>query len=114
MELKDRRILANPVQGSGSNLEHERLWSPKEVADYLGVSEKTALRHMRSGVIRSRKVGRLWRARPEDVRLPSSPPDPFASPRPTSQSPSKTLPELREDRSTEDTPSAPPPSEVPD
>lgn len=41
-----------------------QLWGTKEVAAYLGVSERTALRLLSSGAIPGRRVGKLWRVSP--------------------------------------------------
>jgi len=46
----------------------QQLWGTKEVAAYLGVSEKTALRRMRDGRVPAERVGKLWRASPDVVR----------------------------------------------
>lgn len=37
------------------------LWGPKEVAEKLGVSERSATRYMRDGKIRSAKFAARWR-----------------------------------------------------
>jgi excisionase family DNA binding protein len=41
------------------------LWGTKELADYLGVSERTALRRMRDGTVPAQRIGKLWRVSPE-------------------------------------------------
>jgi len=45
----------------------EQLWGPKDLAHYLGVSERTAIRRMKRDFAGFR-VGKLWRIRPEDAR----------------------------------------------
>mgnify|MGYP002136234264 CR=1 FL=1 len=41
----------------------ERVLTPKEVATYLNVSERTVYKWLRAGKIRSTKIGRLWHIR---------------------------------------------------
>ncbi len=53
--------------------------TPAQVAEYLGISEKTVKRHLWSGRIPGTKVGRLWRIRRVDVERLL---DPTATPRP--------------------------------
>jgi excisionase family DNA binding protein len=42
----------------------QSLWGTKEVASYLGVSERTALRLLSAGVIPGCRIGKLWRVSP--------------------------------------------------
>ena len=46
----------------------ERLLTPEEVAERLQVSRLTVMAYLRSGALRGRKVGRLWRVSEEDLR----------------------------------------------
>lgn len=47
----------------------QALWGAKELACFLGVSENTARRWMRSGSYGAFQLeGKLWRVRPEMVR----------------------------------------------
>lgn len=45
----------------------EPLLSPAQVAERLQVSEYTAVKWMRQGRIRARKLGKFWRVKPEDL-----------------------------------------------
>jgi excisionase family DNA binding protein len=45
----------------------EQLLSPEQVAERLQVSEYTAVKWMRQGRIKARKLGKFWRVKPEDL-----------------------------------------------
>jgi excisionase family DNA binding protein len=45
----------------------EQLLRPQQVAERLQVSEYTAVKWMRQGRIKARKLGKFWRVRPEDL-----------------------------------------------
>jgi excisionase family DNA binding protein len=45
----------------------EQLLSPEQVAKRLQVSEYTAVKWMRQGRIKARKLGKFWRVKPEDL-----------------------------------------------
>jgi excisionase family DNA binding protein len=45
----------------------EPLLSPTQVAERLQVSEYTAVKWMRQGRIKARKLGKFWRVKPEDL-----------------------------------------------
>jgi excisionase family DNA binding protein len=45
----------------------DRCLCAKEVATVLGVSERTALRLMRSGEVEAFRVGKLWRTTPDKI-----------------------------------------------
>jgi excisionase family DNA binding protein len=62
-ETADNNSKANPMEGE--NL--RRLWGPKELAHYLGVSERTAIKRMAHGDLPGFRIGKLWRIRPGDV-----------------------------------------------
>jgi excisionase family DNA binding protein len=46
----------------------ERLYNPTEIAEYLQVHRETVMEHLRSGKLRGRKVGRLWRISESDLQ----------------------------------------------
>lgn len=46
----------------------EKLYNPEEVAEYLGIAEKTVRDYLRSGKLTGSKVGRYWRIRERDVQ----------------------------------------------
>lgn len=52
--------------------------SPADAASLLGWSQVTVMRHLRSGTLPGRKVGRLWVIRRVDLdaALASPPPEP--------------------------------------
>jgi excisionase family DNA binding protein len=56
----------------------ERLLSPDDAAERLGVAPKTVRAWLRTGKVRGVRAGRLWRLRPED--LPGRRPDAFGQP----------------------------------
>jgi excisionase family DNA binding protein len=45
----------------------DQLLSPEQVAERLQVSEYTAVKWMRQGRIKARKLGKFWRVKPEDL-----------------------------------------------
>ncbi len=45
----------------------EPLLSPEQVAERLQVSAYTAVKWMRQGRIKARKLGKFWRVKPEDL-----------------------------------------------
>jgi excisionase family DNA binding protein len=45
----------------------EQLLSPEQVAERLQVSAYTAVKWMRQGLIKARKLGKFWRVKPEDL-----------------------------------------------
>jgi len=59
------------VKSSESTAAEEQLWGPKELAHYLGVCERTAIRLMARGELPGFRIGKLWRIRPEEARAAS-------------------------------------------
>ncbi len=57
--------------------------TPAQVAEYLGISEKTVKRHLASGRILGTKVGKFWRIRRVDVERLLDPTAPPPGRRPT-------------------------------
>lgn len=53
----------------------ERLLTPDQVADRLCISRLTVMRYLRTGRLRSVKVGRLWRVRERDLEAFLQPPE---------------------------------------
>lgn len=47
--------------------EHEELWSVRDLARYLGVHERTIVRHIEAGRLASTRVGRQHRFRQPDI-----------------------------------------------
>lgn len=52
----------------------EELWTPKEVADYLKVTERTVYRWIGDGALPAFKIGRQWRIKDSDVKARFLPP----------------------------------------
>jgi excisionase family DNA binding protein len=46
----------------------ERLWSPEEVAERLGMSRSTIGEWLRSGRLKGRRIGRFWRVKESDLQ----------------------------------------------
>lgn len=45
----------------------DKLLTPKQVAEYLNLAEKTIKDYLRAGKIRGVKIGNVWRVKPEDL-----------------------------------------------
>jgi excisionase family DNA binding protein len=50
-----------------SQTSFEPLWHPTDVATYLGIHEKTAIKMARLGQIPALRLGKLWRFRRTDL-----------------------------------------------
>jgi len=48
-------------------MDDERVLTPEQVALRLQVQPQTVVRWLRSGRLKGRKFGRIWRVRPEDL-----------------------------------------------
>lgn len=46
----------------------EELLTPEVVAERLHVQRSTIMKYLRAGVIKGRKIGRLWRITEEDLQ----------------------------------------------
>jgi excisionase family DNA binding protein len=46
----------------------ERLYDPAQVAEYLQLHRETVMDHLRSGKLRGRKVGKVWRVTESDLQ----------------------------------------------
>jgi excisionase family DNA binding protein len=46
----------------------EELLTPEVIAERLHVQRSTIMKYLRAGVIKGRKIGRLWRITEEDLR----------------------------------------------
>jgi excisionase family DNA binding protein len=46
----------------------EELLTPEVVAERLHVQRSTIMKYLRAGVIKGRKIGRLWRIMEEDLQ----------------------------------------------
>ncbi len=66
----------------------EKLLTPQQVAERLQISRLTVIWYLRTGRIRGRKVGRLWRITEDDLHTfiegsaaerPSAPPEPLTA-----------------------------------
>jgi excisionase family DNA binding protein len=62
----------------------ERLFSPQEVAERLGMSRYTIGEWLRSGRLTGRRIGRFWRVRESDLEAFIAHPPPLHQPTPVS------------------------------
>jgi excisionase family DNA binding protein len=47
----------------------EKLLSPEDVGERLGVSHYTVLTWIKRGRLKGRKIGKYWRVKPEDLEV---------------------------------------------
>ncbi len=72
-------LKAQVVTVKGQESTTSRLWSAKELAQYLGVSEKTARKKMADPYSPGFQVGKLWRILSDDARSFYGPAAPLGS-----------------------------------
>jgi excisionase family DNA binding protein len=73
----------------------ERLFSPEEVAERLGMSRYTIGEWLRSGRLKGRRIGRFWRVKESDLQAFIDNPPPLQPNTPAA----KGLPSERPERS---------------
>ena len=56
------------MKSSESTAAEVQLWGPKELAHYLGVCERTAVKLMKQPDFPGFRIGKLWRIHPDDAR----------------------------------------------
>jgi excisionase family DNA binding protein len=68
----------------------EQLLSPEQVAERLQVSEYTAVKWLREGRIKARKLGKFWRVKAEDLEAFINEPPPLTLVAPPPEGPAET------------------------
>jgi excisionase family DNA binding protein len=71
MRARSARAKATPAvppKRQHVNEQHEKVYTPEQIAEQWGVARYTVLKYLRTGTLKGFKIGRFWRVRARDLR----------------------------------------------